>query len=68
MVVAVEVFVPVTGWLAPLERLVPEGRRAALSGHGAIDVVLALPALMLAGSLIAVMSGCPRVAAGPRCS
>jgi hypothetical protein len=57
VVVAVEVYVPTTGWLEPLSDWCLNADGTILSGHGAIDVVLALPALILAGSLIAVIVG-----------
>ncbi|HWK25940.1 MAG TPA: M48 family metalloprotease [Solirubrobacter sp.] len=55
--VAVEVFVPTTGLLEPLSDWCLRAEGTILSGHGAIDVVLALPALVLAGSLAIVIAG-----------
>jgi Zn-dependent protease with chaperone function len=55
--VAVEVFVPTTGWLEPISDWCVKAEGTVLSGHGAIDLVLALPALLLAGSLAAVIVG-----------
>ncbi len=50
--VAAEVYLPMTGFLAPLGTWCVDAGGAVLSGHGATDAVLALPALILAGSLI----------------
>lgn len=55
--IALEVYLPVTGWLEPLGAWCFDAGGAALSGHGAIDVVLALPALALAASLAWVVLG-----------
>jgi hypothetical protein len=50
--VAVEVYLPVTGLVTPLEGWCLGTASATLSGHDAADLVLALPALVLAGSLL----------------
>jgi Zn-dependent protease with chaperone function len=55
LAVAVEVYVPTTRVLAPLSGWCLEADGTLLSGHGAIDLVLALPAMVLAGSLIEVI-------------
>jgi Zn-dependent protease with chaperone function len=52
--VAAEVYIPVTGLASPLESWCLAGS-SALSGHDAADLVLALPALVLAASLCWVM-------------
>jgi Zn-dependent protease with chaperone function len=52
--VAAEVYIPVTGLASPLEGWCLDGS-SALSGHDAADIVLALPALVLAASLCWVM-------------
>jgi Zn-dependent protease with chaperone function len=52
--VAAEVYIPVTGLASPLESWCLGGS-SALSGHDAADLVLALPAIALAGSLCWVM-------------
>jgi hypothetical protein len=52
--VAAEVYIPVTGLASPLESWCLGGS-SALSGHDAADLLLALPALALAGSLSWVM-------------
>ena len=57
IVIGIEVYLPVTGWLGPLEAWCFDAGWAALSGHGAMDVVLALPALALAASLAWVLTG-----------
>jgi Zn-dependent protease with chaperone function len=55
--VAAEVYLPLTSVLEPLGDWCIDAGGTLLSGHGAEDVVLALPALVLAGSLIAVIVG-----------
>jgi Zn-dependent protease with chaperone function len=55
LAVAVEVYVPTTRILEPISGWCLEADGTLLSGHGAIDVVLALPAMVLAGSLIVVI-------------
>jgi Zn-dependent protease with chaperone function len=55
LAVAVEVYVPTTSVLDPLSRWCLEAEGTLLSGHGAIDLVLALPAMVLAGSVIVVI-------------
>jgi Zn-dependent protease with chaperone function len=52
--VAAEVYIPVTGLASPLEGWCLGGS-ATLSGHDAADIVLALPALVLAASLCCAM-------------
>lgn len=53
--VAAEVYLPVTGLVTPLEAWCLGPATATLSGHDAADIVLALPALILAGSLCWVL-------------
>ena len=53
-VIAAEVYLPVTGWVAPLESWCLQGS-SVRSGHDAADLVLALPAVVLAASLCWVM-------------
>jgi hypothetical protein len=52
--IAAEVYLPVTGLVAPLEAWCLGGS-SALSGHDATDLLLALPALALAASVCWVM-------------
>jgi Zn-dependent protease with chaperone function len=56
-VIALQIYVPVASWFAPLGAWCFDAGAAVLSGHGALDVMLALPALVLAGSLIWVILG-----------
>jgi Zn-dependent protease with chaperone function len=53
--VAAEVYIPTTSLLAPLGDWCFDADGTLLSGHSAIDAVLALPAAMMAGSLIVVI-------------
>jgi Zn-dependent protease with chaperone function len=53
--VAAEIYLPVMSFLEPLSEWCLDAGGKILSGHGAADVVLALPALVLAGSLIVVI-------------
>ena len=53
--VAVEVYVPTTGLVAPLASVCVDAAGAAISGHTAADALMALPALALAGSLAVVL-------------
>jgi Zn-dependent protease with chaperone function len=52
--IAAEVYLPVTGWVAPLESWCLRGS-SPLSGHDAADIALAVPAVVLALSLCWVM-------------
>ncbi len=56
-VLALEIYLPVSAWLEPLGAWCFDAGVTALSGHGAVDIVLALPALVLAASLAGVMAG-----------
>jgi Zn-dependent protease with chaperone function len=57
--VAVELYVPMTGVLEPLATLCVG---ATISGHTVIDALMAVPALVLAGSLAVVIAGLWRAA------
>jgi Zn-dependent protease with chaperone function len=56
--IAAEVYLPVTGWVAPLEAWCLQ----SWSGHDAADIVLALPAVALAVSLCWVIADLWRAA------
>lgn len=60
--ISIEIYLPVTAWLAPLSAWCFDAGGAVLSGHGAVDVVLALPAVVLALSLAWVIAGLWRAA------
>ncbi len=55
--VAAEIYLPMTGLLAPLAPLCVDAAGTLISGHTATDVLMALPALVLAGSLTVVIAG-----------
>ncbi len=55
--IAVELYLPLTGLLEPLAPMCIEAAGTLISGHTAADVLMAAPALMLAGSLTVVIVG-----------